>query len=656
MRKRRGKNKSTISRLLAICISLVLAISGTISISALLTYSADDYISSKSAENVTEIPVSEELVSEEPGSEDPINDDDELVKDEKVDAIITGYGGGLNQVTVSEIEGFNLAFLDPNVDVIVLDGSIISAVSFALDGTRELTVRGGTIYFENNAFSLNVNSTLTLDGVRIRGHSNEYSGIKMKGGSSTLNLKGGTEITGFREGVHTSLLPVIAVNNIVNVYYARIYSNLLNGLNAGPGNTINLQYGAVVSGSSIGIALLGEDAGTLNIFDGSVISGNTNGVAFSGYGGEVNMYEGAVIRNNGGRGVFMLGNGKFNMNGGLITGNGHFGQAASNGVRIVNGIFTMGDGGSINGNNGRYGGGVHIGQNGKFIMEGGEIRRNTLSSGGSGGGVFVDGGRFEMEDGVISEHVTSTFGGGVAVLNGTFEMNGGKIADNEAETGGGIFTENFANITIGSSAVFAGNTASSAFWLEDSPTVHTYRGLNAAQIEALPNIAWNSLSYSGMVLPFNHLANNYDLNFVGKIRVIFRSNCHCGYLEIIPVTSGDIVYDDIPTFTFDNHNFTVWNKSASGGGAAFNITEPITRNLSVFAQWESLEVPSPGPDIVAPPLPPEPGDGDEETTTPEPGGGDEETAAPEQGDDSEEIYPPPPPPPRWARPPAPPRP
>jgi len=475
MRKGRGKNKSIVSRLLAICISLVLAISGIISVSALEAYSDDAYISSESAADVTEIPVSEESVYEEPESEHPvededeltedenelvegedelINDEDEFFEDEEADAIIANIGVELNEVTVSTIGDFITALYNDNVDVIVLNGAILSHEALAIPTGRELTIRGGQINFANNAFRLRGNSTLTLDGVIVQGNNINAPGIQMWSGSATLNLKGGTEVTGFSDGVYTSLSPEIAIDNTINVHDARIHGNVFAGLDAVPGTTINLHYGAVVSGNGNGIALVGTGTRTLNILDGAVISGNNSGVSISGTGGIINMYDGAAIRDNGGRGVFMSGSGTFNMSGGLITENGYQALINSSGVRVNGGTFNM-SGGTISENTGEQGGGVFVGSTGTFNMEGGVITGNDAIM--EGGGVFVTGGSatFAMEGGTISEN-SANHGGGVSVREGgTFEMEGGEITRNISmamtasptalSRGGGVFVSDGTN-------------------------------------------------------------------------------------------------------------------------------------------------------------------------------------------------------------------
>jgi uncharacterized repeat protein (TIGR02543 family) len=96
------------------------------------------------------------------------------------------------------------------------------------------------------------------------------------------------------------------------------------------------------------------------------------------------------------------------------------------GVYVAGGSFTMEDG-EISGNSGRLAGGVYI-NGGSFTMEDGEISGNSSSTSG-GGGVQVADGSFTMEGGEISGNTAATYGGGVYVNGGTFEKksSGGKI-------------------------------------------------------------------------------------------------------------------------------------------------------------------------------------------------------------------------------------
>ena len=115
-------------------------------------------------------------------------------------------------------------------------------------------------------------------------------------------------------------------------------------------------------------------------------------------------------------------------------------------------IFTM-NGGTISNNtthnpNSGYGGGVQVATHGKFILEGGTLSGNSSSTGGAvyvGEGTYIGGSpfdysNFEMNGGTIIHNTSTSIGGGVAMsANGNMLMNGGIITDNKAvNIGGGV--------------------------------------------------------------------------------------------------------------------------------------------------------------------------------------------------------------------------
>jgi hypothetical protein len=111
----------------------------------------------------------------------------------------------------------------------------------------------------------------------------------------------------------------------------------------------------------------------------------------------------------------------------LITGNNN--NYVGGGVYIDGGIFTM-QSGIISGN---IGGGVYI-SNGTFTMKGGTISGNTLYAGGAG--VVIERGTFNMEGGIISNNTAKGGNGGGVFVNGrvTFTKTGGIIYGSDASS------------------------------------------------------------------------------------------------------------------------------------------------------------------------------------------------------------------------------
>lgn len=104
------------------------------------------------------------------------------------------------------------------------------------------------------------------------------------------------------------------------------------------------------------------------------------------------------------------------------------------------GKLVMKPGAVIRNNTGSLGGGVYVGTNGVFEMEGGTISGNYAVQGG--GGVIVMDGVFTMKNGEISGNAAGNNGGGVTVqgyrASSVFTMEGGSITGNQGQAGGGV--------------------------------------------------------------------------------------------------------------------------------------------------------------------------------------------------------------------------
>ena len=85
----------------------------------------------------------------------------------------------------------------------------------------------------------------------------------------------------------------------------------------------------------------------------------------------------------------------------------------------------------------------------------------------NGGGVFVSGGTFNMNDGTISGNTVTESGGGVYVNDGNFTMKGGTIGGTTANTatqnGGGVYVFDGTFSVSGSSLTITGNTAHNVY-------------------------------------------------------------------------------------------------------------------------------------------------------------------------------------------------
>jgi len=250
----------------------------------------------------------------------------------------------------------------------------------------------------------------------------------------------------------------------VHIYSAQRTAILMNGGTIS--NNTAEQGGGVATSSS-------NSNGSAFIMNGGNISGNTanganggGGIFMQGTGGVFVMEDGAVIESNTairGGGICLIPNSAsisphyhFVMNGGLVdsntatTGNGggmylhHNVHAQMNGGAISRNVTTLGNGGGIASAASSTGGLI-------FDMFGGEIYENTAigTSGGWGGGVFLQGGRsvFTMEQGSAIHNNSARYGGGVRMQmaaampssgepGGVFNLNGGEIRNNSATSTG----------------------------------------------------------------------------------------------------------------------------------------------------------------------------------------------------------------------------
>ena len=189
----------------------------------------------------------------------------------------------------------------------------------------------------------------------------------------------------------------------------------------------NASLVAVVSGGSLELKGNAKITGNVNDgIDSSDVDWSTGIVTWGGSG----TGEGVIIT--------MSGNAEISDNSTPNTGN------VFGGIMIGDyTTFTMNENAVIKNNSGWRGGGVHIaGNNGAvFIMNGGKISGNTVTS--DGGGVYVNTGA-------------------------TFIMNGGEITDNTSDgDGGGVY--NMGTFTVASEQVKAGiydNIATRQFYIQ----------------------------------------------------------------------------------------------------------------------------------------------------------------------------------------------
>lgn len=138
--------------------------------------------------------------------------------------------------------------------------------------------------------------------------------------------------------------------------------------------------------------------------------------------------------------------GKFNMNGGAIFGNI---AECGGGVYVDGGTFNMLGKSFIDGNNAKSsGGGVYVTNNGTFIMNQGCIGGGVQSLSPYGNLLYK------------STENTAVNGGDVYVHNGTFNMSGGEIRNNTVtQNGSGVFVDSQGTFTMAGGEICNGKGA-----------------------------------------------------------------------------------------------------------------------------------------------------------------------------------------------------
>ena len=226
-----------------------------------------------------------------------------------------------------------------------------------------------------------------------------------------------------------------AVDKIATANDGSAYTILLMG------DVRDSSSGAYVSGKNFSLVNI-VPAGTLNLTIKSNIDGTTRTID----AGRDNISTGRVM--------YVGANASVTLQDVVVTG-GYVKDTSGGGVCVDSGgSFIMNDGIISDNYAGFDGGGVYVSQNATFIMKGGSIKANEVGAGAGnysgGGGVYVNGGTFTMEDGEITQNNGLKDGGGVYVGgSGTLSMSGGEISSNTVTgNGGGVYVSADSTFTM----------------------------------------------------------------------------------------------------------------------------------------------------------------------------------------------------------------
>ena len=300
------------------------------------------------------------------------------------------------------------------------------------------------------------------------------------------------------------------------------------------------------------------------------------------------------------RGGITVDGGKLTANAGAEINNNLYNEGADGGggVTIFSGEFIMNKGSKVTGNRAnpsagpeRGGGGVYVGENGRFILDGGEIINNLSTPEVStthflhtgGGGVYVQG-YFEFRDGKIENNRTvpargnQNGGGGVFVgETGTMVMYNGLITRNRGDReatsiwsgGGGIFAEGTVEMHGGRIHNNFTNWEGGGVFLSPSGLFTMYEG------EITDNVTENSTSGHGgagvLIMGGRFITANPPGEVTEKIIRGNRSASNAGAFSVRGNMHGSFMSDGILTIV----DGTVITGNRANAGASANIETSI---------------------------------------------------------------------------------
>ncbi len=352
---------------------------------------------------------------------------------------------------------------------------------------------------------------------------------------------------------------------------------------------------SVYSGGTLTI----DDCGT----NGKIQCQNSSCSVLSvGDGTTITLNNGTITGGNApywGGGVHVYGSGStFIMNGGAITGNKVSSGGSGGGVYIgSNGTFTMNNG-SISGNTASSGAGVYM-SSGEFNMSNGSITNNS----GNAAVEIQNSSAFNMSGGTISDH-SGTYGG-VYMTSGSFNMSGGSIQDNAATNdyyAGGV------SITTGADAVILSGSATIKNNTVNGSNIDVYLGddivINAENWSGGSNNTTTPIRFKKLQFPSIDPTTNEDV----PVPIALAGEDKKEYFEPIELPTTDAVYEadnGYLQFSLNKYSITIDTAIQNGSVAAKAVIKnsdgtTIDRTEEITAPvWQgktiSLEVtPDPG--------------------------------------------------------------
>ena len=316
---------------------------------------------------------------------------------------------------------------------------------------------GGGVYIAGGTFNL-INGQI---GYGFAGHGGgvwvEGGTFEMSGGSIHHNTANATDdagkSTGTGGGIRTTNKEVkdsdgvvIGVDpvGVIRISGGNIYENTSTanggGMWIGSLETFEMTGGTVRNNHSYGhgggmffnrpnenTVKIGGSSSDVNIYSndaakngGGVVFGNYRGAITAEIGGgskKVNIYSNTAGTTGGG--IYLLDD-----NTGAVT------VTVKNNTDIYSNVA-----------NGKYGGGIYVGEESTLTMEGGEIR-NHKTDFEHGAGMYINGGEVTVSGtAAIHDNTVSSYGGGVLIIKGALNVEGGEFYGNNASQGGAILAE-----------------------------------------------------------------------------------------------------------------------------------------------------------------------------------------------------------------------
>lgn len=363
----------------------------------------------------------------------------------------TGTGGGALYIqgTGTTIKGGNIqsnetpgqgdgVYLHADAALTMTGGTI------SKHGTEDARVGQGAGVFVAKGATFTMSGKASIED----NHANKAgAGVASAG---TFNLNGGTIKNNTTTGNAAGVL--ITVDGELNMTGGTVSGNVAGKGGSGSGGGIMIQNTATISGGTIkdNIATTKGD-NTSGWGSGVFVAANTS----TGYAGNLTMTGGKISSHGDdgsivgqGAGVYVQAGATFIMNGNaLIEDNHHSDTRAGAGVAVAGEFYLQG--GTIQGNTtGGNAAGVLVtnADGSKFEMTGGLVTGNEANN---GAGVFSQSANTTIKGGNIEKNTATTGGGGVAVWAGTLTIEEAvKIQSNTAKNGGGVYVNTSGILTM----------------------------------------------------------------------------------------------------------------------------------------------------------------------------------------------------------------